>query len=84
MSKKLRKLEDMPVAEQTKVLAEIKAYLLQIIYTEVLPKQSLERQIETLKTLARIESATTSTPTKTDDDATFLSDVMSQVQDVLS
>ena len=83
MSKKLRKLEDMPVAEQTKVLAEIKEFLLKIIYTEVLPKQSLERQIETLKTLARIEKITTSTPT-TDDDATFLSDVMSQLNEVLS
>lgn len=84
MSKKLRKLEDMPVAEQTKVLAEIKEFLLKIIYAEVLPKQSLAQQIETLKTLARIERITTSTPTNPDDDATFLSDVMSQLNEVLS
>jgi len=83
MSQPLRKLEDMPVAEQTKVLAEIKAYLLQIIYAQVLPKQSLAQQIETLKMLERIEKGTTSKPTN-DDDATFLSDVMSQLNEVLS
>ena len=84
MSDPLRRLEDMPVAEQTKVLAEIKEFLLKIIYSEVLPRQSLEQQIETLKTLERIEKGTTSTPTKIDDDAGMLAEVMNQVQEILS
>ena len=83
MSKKLRKLEDMPVAEQTKVLAEIKDYLLKIIYAEVLPRMTLEQQIEALKTLDRIEKRTTSTHTKPDDDPSMLADVLSEAEAIL-
>ena len=82
MSQPLRRLEDMTVAEQTKVMAEIKEYLLKIIYSEVLPRMPLEQQIETLKTLERIEKRTTSTPTNTDD--TFLAEALAQVDEVLS
>ena len=82
MNKPLRRLEDMPVAEQTKVLTDIKAYLLKIIYTEVLPKQSLSEQIETLKMLERIENGDKQSTSTADD--TFLSDVMSQLNEVLS
>lgn len=85
MTQPLRKLEDMTVAEQTKVMAEIKEYLLKIIYAEVLPRQTLEQQIETLKTLERIEKGTTSTPTNTDDtDDTFLAEALAQADEVLS
>ena len=84
MSQPLRRLEDMPVAEQTKVLAEIKDYLLKIIYAEVLPRMTLEQQIEALKTLDRIEKGTTSTPTNTDDDPSMLADVLAEVDEVLS
>ena len=83
MSDPLRHLDDLPIEEQTKILREIKEYLMQMIYTEILPKMPLEKQIETLRVLDRAERiGPQSTPVN--EDAGMLAEVMNEVQEILS
>jgi hypothetical protein len=82
MTEPLRRLEDMPIDEQIKVLAEIKEYLMQLIYSEILPKMPLEKQIETLRVLDRAERiGPQSTPVN--EDAGMLAEVLAEAEAIL-
>ena len=87
MSLKLPNLDDLPPAERAEKLRQIEAFLLEVVYSKILPAMPLSQQIETLQTLEKLganQHTPIGTPTNTDDDATFLSDVMSQLNEVLS
>ena len=84
MSLKLPNLDDLPPAERAEKLREIESFLLKIVYSEILPTMPLEKQIEVLRNLEKLGAAQfPSTPTNIDDDPSMLSDVMTQVQEIL-
>jgi len=82
MNKPLRKLDDMPADERKRVLQEIGNLLTEAIF-KFLPTLPLDRQIEALLRIDDFKKSVAAIQAK-DDDATFLSDVMSQLSEVLS
>ena len=68
----MSQLRDLPVGEQIKALREIKEVLTQLIYTHLLPEQTFEQQVETLRMLDGIERRD------------MLTDVLSEAEAILS
>ena len=83
MSLKLPNLDHLPPDERIAKLREIEAFLLEIVYSKVLPNMPLAQQIETLQTIERLgKHAQESTPTNTDDG--MLADVLAEAEEILS
>ena len=84
MSLKLPNLDHLSQAERAAKMKQIEAFLLEIVYSKILPGLPLERQIEVLRNLERLGAAPfPSAPTTIDDDPSMLSDVLSEAEALL-